>query len=383
MSRALYLLYLCVVTLFGVLCFDYIYSNTYIDSKIGTQTDVELDYRVPNDIFYYSLKPNYAGHGSSGGRLYPLYTNSLGFRDAQVREVELTPDKERIVLIGDSFTEGVGLAWEDTFAGMVAKERGDLEILNAGVASYSPRIYFRKMEWLLGMGYDVDHVIVYMDISDIHDEALRSRKPQPAKEARVVDSAAGGEDAQPPHSGLLRRLWESQRDNFFLVRSGMRAGRKLVARLYAGIGGDPSGFLPRPYSLGMPRASWTIEVTEEAFHPLGFSDTLALTIDWMDQLHDLLRRNDIPLSVAVYPWPNQIDAGDLDSRHVEIWETWCRTRCEEFLNLFPDMFDQADAAGHLWYDALFIEGDIHYNARGNHVLARGTLDMLARVSGRE
>ena len=45
-------------------------------------------------------------------------------------------------------------------------------MLNAGVVSYSPIIYSRKIRSLLDEGFRCDHVVTLIDISDIQDDAL-------------------------------------------------------------------------------------------------------------------------------------------------------------------------------------------------------------------
>src|SRR3990172_6311027 len=50
-------------------------------------------------------------------RVFPLRSNSLGMRDGQIREALPSPPHRRLLLLGDSFTEGIALPWEETFAG--------------------------------------------------------------------------------------------------------------------------------------------------------------------------------------------------------------------------------------------------------------------------
>ena len=105
-----------------------------------------------------------------------LYTNSLGFKDGKIRDVPAAGDTKRILLIGDSFTEGVGLEFEQTFAGMLylagQKRAEKIEFLNAGVISYSPAIYYKKIKYLLDAGLKFDEVVVFSDLSDVQDEAI-------------------------------------------------------------------------------------------------------------------------------------------------------------------------------------------------------------------
>ena len=102
-----------------------------------------------------------------------MNTNSLGFKDSQSRTVPLKKNNPRILLIGDSFTEGIGYAHNDTFAGILEKklETKNIEVFNAGVSSYSPIIYLRKTQFLIDKGFEFDHLAVFIDISGIEDEA--------------------------------------------------------------------------------------------------------------------------------------------------------------------------------------------------------------------
>ena len=54
-----------------------------------------------------------------GGTVYSISTNSLGFKDKTNRQISLKTDKKRLVFIGDSFTEGLGLIYEKTFVGLI------------------------------------------------------------------------------------------------------------------------------------------------------------------------------------------------------------------------------------------------------------------------
>ena len=65
--------------------------------------------------------------------------------------------------------------FDDTFAGMLyraGQERSEkIEFLNAGVLSYSPSIYYKKIKYLLQSGLQFDEVVLFSDTSDGMDEA--------------------------------------------------------------------------------------------------------------------------------------------------------------------------------------------------------------------
>src|SRR5215471_9257725 len=87
--------------------------------------------------YHHGLKPFFSGMTNWGPLRIHMYTNSLGFKDKTTRTVPLKPDRRRIVFIGDSFTEGVGIPYEQTFVGRIAAAVNSdaCEVLDAGVKS--------------------------------------------------------------------------------------------------------------------------------------------------------------------------------------------------------------------------------------------------------
>src|SRR5208283_3237928 len=105
-----------------------------------------------------------------GKNSYEFFTNSLGFRDDRIRQVPLTDAKPRILMLGDSFTESK-TPWRDSYVSKVAVHFPQYDFLNGGVASYSPSNYLNVTRMVLAAGVEVDEVIVFIDISDVQDEA--------------------------------------------------------------------------------------------------------------------------------------------------------------------------------------------------------------------
>ena len=47
------------------------------------------------------------------------------------------------------------------------------KIANLSSASYSPAIYFAKINYLINNGYKFDEIIVFLDLSDLQDDVVR------------------------------------------------------------------------------------------------------------------------------------------------------------------------------------------------------------------
>ena len=77
-------------------------------------------HRIKSFYYHHDFRPLSSFYDHWGYERYKIYTNSLGFKDKSNRLVEF---KDRnILFIGDSFTEGVGIEYENTYVGLIEKE---------------------------------------------------------------------------------------------------------------------------------------------------------------------------------------------------------------------------------------------------------------------
>ena len=97
---------------------------------------------------------------------YELCTNNHGFK-AKCNQID--NKNYKFAFIGDSFTEGTPIEYEDSFVGLFEGKTG-YKTANLGIVSYSPKIYLSKINFLLKEGFKFDHVIVFIDISDFYDD---------------------------------------------------------------------------------------------------------------------------------------------------------------------------------------------------------------------
>jgi hypothetical protein len=293
---------------------------------------------------------------------YRLITNSLGFKDASVRNVPLKSASRRVLLIGDSFAEGIGMSFEDSFAGMLyraGQERSEkIEFLNAGVVSYSPSIYYKKIKHLLESGLQFDEVVVFSDTSDVTDEATSyfciDDDPKYRAHCTAAEGAAQPATVSPKKPDfLIDRFAVTNRVRITLKRSI----QSLLGNRRRSINTDHA------------RIGWTVPGLDvgNSYQPLGVEGGVARSLQNMRALADLLAARNIPLTIVVYPWAQQLAQGDRDSRQVALWREFCAGRCKAFINLFPAFF-AATAADENWYEHLFILGDDHYSAAGNRFL---------------
>src|SRR5215831_15703847 len=73
----------------------------------------EHAYRIESSLYDHDLAKSFEGFARWGPFRYHIATNSLGFKDSRPRSVPLTADRPRLLLMGDSFTEGIGLDYDE------------------------------------------------------------------------------------------------------------------------------------------------------------------------------------------------------------------------------------------------------------------------------
>jgi hypothetical protein len=130
--------------------------------------------RVRDPVREHAFQPNCTGVAYWGPAKWQIATNSLGFRDEKVRQVPAEDSRPRLLMLGDSFTEGF-CPWPDSFVGKTAAHFPQYDFLNGGVASYSPSNYLNVARMVLAAGVQFDEAMVFIDISDAQDEAAYYR----------------------------------------------------------------------------------------------------------------------------------------------------------------------------------------------------------------
>jgi hypothetical protein len=342
-----------IVSFFLILDFTYTKFIYTKPKKIG----------IPHKVFHHHLLSN--EYTTQGGGIFPsteIYTNSLGFKDIANREIDLK-NKNRIVFIGESFTEGVLVEFKFTVAGLAYDYFANkgVEVLNAGVSSYSPSIYYNKIKFFIEKGLEFSHLVVFIDISDIEDEAV---KYVAEKETLYVKSA-----------GLVLPKKSKDKIKEFLMNNFIVSYRlikfvddRFIDPIYVGDFvpvpfSNPNEFIEWWVSQKNKRDNWTIDEDVRKEYNLGIQKS----IQYITLLKDLLDKNNIKLTIVVYPWFTQIYHQDLNSIQVKIWKEFSEKNNNQFINLFPVFINEENKNLKIYEKILldFIPYDIHWNEYGS------------------
>ncbi len=331
------------------------------------------DHRLRSEEYHHGLAANRRVIESWGLVRYRYATNSLGFKDAAPRTVDVDHEGRRMVFIGDSFTEGKGFDFQHSFVGLIAerlKPRG-IEVLNAAVDSYAPAIYRRKVKHLIETRrLKFDTLVVFLDLSDIHDEAKRY---QVDGEGRLVVP-------RPERIGFSLRDYSLAVRVVSLAVDHLEFAGKVVKRRFEIAGKwnklffDVDGMDLWAYSVtGLDAAAWTYDDARWAAYGAAGRQKAATE---MDGLLSLLSSHGIELILAVYPWPDQIFHDPEAPRQQGFWRAWSAGRGVHFISLFAP-FTEGDPREVL--GRYFIANDFHWNVKGHELVARAFLDALGQT----
>lgn len=344
---------------------------------------------IGDPIHHHLLRPIWTGIVAGA----EVRTNSLGLRDREYPRVK-PPGVFRILMLGDSFTEGLGLRAEDSIPKQLEARlngpscRTGIEVINAGITSYSPILEYLLLQ-RVGLRLDPDLVVLDFDMSDVHDDFIRTGVARLDERGLPL---AVPPDGRREAALLLPPLAKPRALRFLDPLEGF-AARLLV---YKELRRSPLG----------RRLFGTLKLPPERLEALGLAgdiqyDILAITRDvetpktraawrlserYIVGIRDLARAREIPLVLVVYPHAHQISATESpegrrqvgigpglfpSERPFHAIEALGRREQIPVINLLG-AFRGAEATG----GPLFRADDIHHTPRGAAVFADGLLDGL-------
>lgn len=326
---------------------------------------------VPDQILHHVTRPDTFSRIRTSEFDYVQRSNNVGLRGRDIEPAK-PPGVYRIIMLGDSFTQGKGVADEETFSARLesrlnreAPSGVTFEVLNAGTDSYTPILSFLQLAHRL-VHLEPDLVVLNFDMSDLlQEQAYRSVATfGPSGEVLAVTAQPVGADIGAQDQVHDLRRWID--NNLYLTR-----------RLAA--------FLDQPGD----RDGLTVDNVVRRrnrrllLHTLGW-DREDRSQQWRDVLASIKSiasycdERGLDFLVTTYPWGHQVDAREwasgrnwvnpkgspISDRSIDRLEAFTTAEGIDFLNLFPAF------RSYRGDELLYYEKDMHWTAAGHALMAR-------------
>jgi len=353
--------------IFFILLLDFGFGNIFIPRSYSS-------FRTLHPTYHHGLMPNQKGLAAWGPLVYPFFTNSLGFRDSSCREIKLTSDRKRILILGDSHTEAVGINFEDSFFEKLSTlaKRKNIDMLNGSVVSYSPKTHYRKTKYLIEEAHLSFHELwVFLDLSDLQNE-LAYEAFTPTKETGWWNLSNKFNKFLAAHSFLYhtvssridkRRITDFSNSMKTFDEKSQSYKPDNIIELYSTFFKDfnDKDLIRSPAFHGVGKWYYdptTIKLAERGIN-LGMKN--------MKLLSDLCKKNNINLKVSVHPWQIQVSKQDTIDFYVKKWKEFCANEGIDFINLYPVFIDgeNPEVANKKYY----IPNDNHWSEAGHEKVA--------------
>ena len=362
-KKTISLFKILIITFTFTLIIDFFFGQKILNQLepffLKTQFGEKL-VRIDHPVYHHTLRENivYSNNVSFIGT-YKLCTNNFGFK-SKCNQVD-KKDFE-FAFIGDSFTEGTPIEYEDTFVGIFTDQTG-YRTANLGIASYSPKIYLSKINYLINEGFKFNHVIIFIDISDFYDDTNFY-----SIDENLIVSQQSSREKSLKRKRFLRKNFPLTNFYMYVIRK-YRIKKEDLTEVKKNI-------VPTFNEKTNLKAKWTYSKTDNLDgYEIGISEGNKIMTNQMRKLFEILQKNNIDMSLAVYPWPHQLNYDVEDSIHVKIWEDFCENRCKNFINYFPIFFDEMKNSTYIsTYKKYYFQNDPHFNKEGHKILADKLID---------
>ncbi len=346
----------------------------YLNSFMG-------HYPQKDPILHHSLVPKAKLHTSNDEFDVTYQINSYGLRDNEYT-LEKPNDVFRILVLGDSYTFGIGSNLEDTFSKVLEKKlqsenpQRKIEVINGGCSSYSPLLEYLFLVYK-GLALHPDLVILNYDMSDVQDDykygqvAVKDAEGKPIK-VPPVDVQYYYKEIKKGYQSKYAFLEKSELYQFIMKRYYQLAGKRDVPYFYQ----------QAQVVAGNIEYDRDLPMRENAGDWKKYFENSAQNLK---RIQNLLKENKIGFVIAIYPYGNLLnekewaigrklrgfDAKVYHSQLFDYLSDFCKEQGIPFLNMTPDFQASKDFPLYYPYDG-------HFTPAGNKVAAESLEKFLLK-----
>ncbi len=352
---------LFVTTLIFYTLSDLIFSNYIFKKELNLKYDC-FDYKnyTFNNKYYYDyklLKNCKAIEKQRTVKPYKVLTDHNGYRfSGKKKELK----KQNVVFLGDSFTYGLGVKFEDSFPGIVENKAEDYNIYNLGVPSYGTQKYYFTLNEFLKKN-KVSKVFLTLDLTDVSDAAYRWIKNENI-DTPVINSKRLVKDISS-WKKFKNSNFKGTKYIIFYLRNSTRY-LKIKFNTYM-------NFFNKGKTLPTQYAFFTYEDLKKnsKLNKNNFTKSIRLIEKNILDISDSINTNDADFYIIILPWPDTLVFGQDKFNWENYSKDMCsKSNCKKLINLFDD-FREIKEKNENWVDLIYIKDDVHLTKFGNNLVA--------------
>ncbi len=355
------LLFTLILTLFSLVFIflaDLIFSNTVL----------KYHNCIKFEPHYYELKKNCISKYRFKNRfpITKIITDELGQRIGK-NSLPKDKNKKNIFLFGDSFTYGVGLNYENTYAGLIANKKKDYNIYNFAVGSYSPSVYLYKLKEFINNKIFPDKIIVFLDLTDVFDEAKRWNYNESLEKLELNSTFAYEESLKKEK--FFKRNFKiltniSSYLNFY--SRNLRDKINIKFRNQQKIKTSIQGSFTYTNLKSLNKTFWDEN---------SFDKGVNLIEERLKQISIISKKYNSEFYLVVYPWAETLELG----QNIFSWSKFAKNICDKenctLIDTIPS-FSKYKEKNKTWSSDLYFLNDEHFNKKGAKILFEDVIKII-------
>ncbi len=338
------------ILFFFILFIDFILSNTILNYKNCYKYEK----------FYYELKKNCVGkyRFKKSFPIVKTITDEMGLRVGE-KSFPKKKEKKNIFLFGDSFTYGVGIEFEKTFAGLIERKFSNYNVYNFGVGSYSPSVHLYKLKKTLNENIIPEKILLFLDLTDLIDEASRWEYIDSMDKVKLTNDHLFLNSKKKEKftkrnfkltNNLLSYINYHSRNLRELANIRLSDKRKIKTSI---------------------QGSFTYKEQDSLDKRFWKNDTFLKGRTNLKkrllQIADISKKNNIEFYLIIYPWAETLEFGQKKFSWSEFAKEICSSRNCRLIDAIPD-FQNYKNRNINWSTELYFLNDEHFNEKGANLL---------------
>ena len=351
------------ITIILFLLLDIFFSNTFITNIIKKDCIKYIKYNSNSSNYYtYDLAKNCKAYETKKTvKTYKVFTDNNGYRVSGKKNSNID-NGNSVVFLGDSFTYGFGLNYENSVPGILESKKISYKTINLGVPGYSPTMLKFKLKKLLETGVKPKKIFYLMDLTDVHDESNRWIKINDIDYPVILDTEIEKEIKKvfnfKNHFKMTRLLIYNLNSFFRNIRKDLNKKKfekkdKIIGKTLWG------SFTHTSYD----------ELDKEFWSKNDYKFGLKNIMVNVKSISEMANSIGSEFYIVIYPWAETLQYGEEYFSWQKFSDELCKfSNCTKLINAFAE-FNKIKNSFSYWKKEIYFLEDIHFNAKGNQLLA--------------